>query len=111
MEEGGGGYLGYGWDSAIWGVNVQLAYLTNNSAPQWAAEACPRLPCRLTELLLCTVDLAISSAVSGLVASYQWSAERTEAACVTPLRWMHQGYRRLLLPGLSVQRSALVGQT
>jgi len=39
VEEGGGGYLGYGWDSAIWGVNVQLAYLTNNSAPQWAAEA------------------------------------------------------------------------
>jgi len=39
VEEGGGGYLGYGWDSAIWGVNVQLAYLTNNSAPLWAAEA------------------------------------------------------------------------
>ena len=39
VEEGGGGYLGYGWDSAIWGVNVQLAALTNNSAPQWAAEA------------------------------------------------------------------------
>lgn len=37
-EEGGGGYLGYGWDSAIWGVDVQLAYLTNNSAPLWAAE-------------------------------------------------------------------------
>ena len=22
VEEGGGGYLGYGWDSAIWGVNM-----------------------------------------------------------------------------------------
>ena len=42
VEEGGGGYLGYGWDSAIWGVNVQLAALTNNSAPQWAAEARPQ---------------------------------------------------------------------
>ena len=42
VEEGGGGYLGYGWDSAIWGVNVQLAALTNNSAPQWAAEARPK---------------------------------------------------------------------
>lgn len=44
VEEGGGGYLGYGWDSAIWGVNVQLAALTNNSAPQWAAEARTQAP-------------------------------------------------------------------
>ena len=37
-RHGGGEYLAYGWDSSIWGVNLQLASLTSNSAPVWAAE-------------------------------------------------------------------------
>ncbi len=44
VEEGGGTYLDYGWDSSIWGVNLQLANLTKNSEPMWAAEVRRALP-------------------------------------------------------------------
>ena len=37
VEEGGGGSLGYGWDSAVWGVNVQGGLEAHESLPPTGA--------------------------------------------------------------------------
>ena len=39
MEEGGGGYLAWNWDSSIWGADVLLAQMTND--PNYGSEVCP----------------------------------------------------------------------
>ncbi len=42
VEEGGGGYLAWNWDSSIWGAEVLLAQMTND--PNYGSEVCPATP-------------------------------------------------------------------
>ena len=73
MEEGGGGYLAWNWDSSIWGADVLLAQMTND--PNYGSEVSPAT-------LVDTPNIPSHALCSRQVQSTRWSPSRSmHSAC------------------------------